>query len=110
MKEIISNPDLVAYCGLYCGACTRYRAIREPALAEKLAQALGIENISASQVSEINKGLESQVEHFRNRALSEEYLFLWIDAHSDINTPLTSPTAAPGARGRMTPVVCMTAA
>ena len=32
---------------------------------ERLAQALGVENISASQVSEINKGLEHQVESFR---------------------------------------------
>jgi hypothetical protein len=24
MKEIESNPDLVAYCGLYCGACRSY--------------------------------------------------------------------------------------
>ncbi|MFC2010038.1 DUF3795 domain-containing protein [Chloroflexota bacterium] len=24
MKEIVSNPDLVAYCGLYCGACGSY--------------------------------------------------------------------------------------
>ena len=24
MKEIQVNPDLVAYCGLYCGACKRY--------------------------------------------------------------------------------------
>lgn len=24
MKEIISNPELVAYCGLYCGACKSY--------------------------------------------------------------------------------------
>ncbi len=24
MKEIVSNPDLVAYCGLYCGACRAY--------------------------------------------------------------------------------------
>jgi putative transposase len=50
---------------------------------ERLAQALGIENISASQVSEINKGLEQQVEHFRARPLEEEYPFLWIDAHYD---------------------------
>jgi putative transposase len=50
---------------------------------ERLAQALGIENISASQVSEINKGLEEQVEHFRSRPLEEEYPFLWIDAHYD---------------------------
>lgn len=24
MKDIIANPELVAYCGLYCGACKRY--------------------------------------------------------------------------------------
>jgi len=24
MKDIVSNPDLVAYCGLYCGACPAY--------------------------------------------------------------------------------------
>ncbi len=24
MKEIISNTGLIAYCGLYCGACPRY--------------------------------------------------------------------------------------
>jgi hypothetical protein len=24
MKEIVSKPELVAYCGLYCGACRRY--------------------------------------------------------------------------------------
>ena len=50
---------------------------------ERLAQALGIENISASQVSEINKGLSGQVEDFRTRPLEEEYPFLWIDAHYD---------------------------
>jgi putative transposase len=45
--------------------------------------ALGIENISASQVSEINKGLQEQVEGFRTRPLEEEYPFLWIDALYD---------------------------
>jgi len=50
---------------------------------ERLAQALGIENISASQVSEINKGLSGQVAEFRTRPLAEEYPFLWIDAHYD---------------------------
>jgi transposase-like protein len=50
---------------------------------ERLAQALGIENISASQVSEINKGLSGQVEDYRTRPLEEEYPFLWIDAHYD---------------------------
>jgi transposase-like protein len=35
---------------------------------EHLAKELGIENISASQVSRINKGLDEQVEEFRNRS------------------------------------------
>jgi putative transposase len=48
-----------------------------------LARALGIENISASQVSEINKGLQEQVDSFRSRPLEEEYPFLWIDALYD---------------------------
>jgi hypothetical protein len=30
MKEIQSNPDLVAYCGLYCGACRSYLKGRCP--------------------------------------------------------------------------------
>jgi len=30
MKEIVSNPDLVAYCGLYCGACRAYLKGRCP--------------------------------------------------------------------------------
>jgi putative transposase len=47
---------------------------------EKLAQALGVENISASQVSEINKGLDDQVEAFRNQPLAAEYPILWVDA------------------------------
>ena len=50
---------------------------------ERLAKALGIENISASQVSEINKGLQEQVEAFRSRPSEEEYPFLWIDALYD---------------------------
>jgi putative transposase len=47
---------------------------------EKLAQALGIEGMSASQVSEINKSLDEQVERFRTRPLEPEYPVLWIDA------------------------------
>jgi transposase-like protein len=47
---------------------------------EKLAKALGIEGMSASQVSEINKGLDEQVEQFRTRPLEKEYPVLWIDA------------------------------
>lgn len=50
---------------------------------ERLARALGIENISASQVSEITKGLQGQVEAFRSRPLEAEYPFLWIDALYD---------------------------
>jgi putative transposase len=41
---------------------------------------MGIENISASQVSEFNKELDAQVADFRTRPLEEEYPFLWIDA------------------------------
>jgi putative transposase len=47
---------------------------------ERLAQSLGIENLSASQVSEINKGLNEQVEAFRSRALHSVYPVLWVDA------------------------------
>lgn len=47
---------------------------------ERLAHAMGIENISASQVSEFNKELDHHVDDFRNRSLAEEYPFLWIDA------------------------------
>jgi len=47
---------------------------------ERLARRLGIENISASQVSEINKGLNEQVDYFRTRPLEQIYPFLWIDA------------------------------
>jgi len=47
---------------------------------ERLARSLGIESISASQVSEINKGLSEQVEYFRTKPLESEYPFLWIDA------------------------------
>jgi putative transposase len=47
---------------------------------ERLAKSLGIENLSASQVSEINKGLNEQVEAFRTRPLEKEYPVLWVDA------------------------------
>ena len=30
MKEIVSEPELVAYCGLYCGACKAYLKGRCP--------------------------------------------------------------------------------
>ena len=47
---------------------------------ENIVKELGIENISASQVSQINKGLDEQVQEFRNRALKKEYPFIWVDA------------------------------
>lgn len=47
---------------------------------ERLAHAMGIENISASQVSEFNRELDSQVADFQGRLLAEEYPFLFIDA------------------------------
>ena len=47
---------------------------------DRLAKSLGIENISASQVSEISKGLDDMVSEFRTRPLEEEYPVLWIDA------------------------------
>jgi putative transposase len=50
---------------------------------ERLARTMGIENISAAQVSEINKGLDEIVAGFRSRPLAEEYPFVWIDALYD---------------------------
>ena len=48
---------------------------------EKLAHSLGIENLSRSQVSEMTKGLNEQVNEFRNRPLSNTvYPVLWVDA------------------------------
>jgi transposase-like protein len=47
---------------------------------ERLAKSMGIEQISASQVSEVNKELDAMVEEFRNRPLQAEYPILWIDA------------------------------
>jgi len=47
---------------------------------EKLARSLGIENISRSQVSEMTKGLNEQVQEFRSRPLTGRYPVIWIDA------------------------------
>jgi len=47
---------------------------------EKLAQAMGIENISASEVSVINHELDDMVSDFRNRQLDSMYPILWADA------------------------------
>ena len=48
---------------------------------ERLAQSLGIEGLSRSQVSEMTKGLNEQVPEFRNRSLTKSiYPILWVDA------------------------------
>ena len=48
---------------------------------ERLAKSLGIENLSRSQVSNMAKGMDEQVEAFRNRPLTESrYPVLWVDA------------------------------
>ena len=47
---------------------------------ERLAKSMGIEQISASQVSQVNKELDEMVDEFRTRPLQKEYPILWIDA------------------------------
>ncbi|GAA2731473.1 IS256 family transposase [Actinocorallia aurantiaca] len=48
---------------------------------DKLVEQLGIKGISKSQVSELSKSLDAQVEAFRSRPLdSGPYTFVWIDA------------------------------
>lgn len=48
---------------------------------ERLARSLGIENLSRSQVSNMAKELDEQVEAFRNRPLNgNRYPVLWVDA------------------------------
>ena len=48
---------------------------------EKLAQSLGIENLSRSQVSEMTKALNDQVDTFRSRTLEDmRYPVIWADA------------------------------
>lgn len=47
---------------------------------DNLAKALGLEGITASQVSNMTAELDSQVEEFRNSPLDEEYPVIWVDA------------------------------
>ena len=48
---------------------------------EKLAQSLGVTQLSKSQVSEMAKSLDERVAQFRNRPLDgSPYTFVWIDA------------------------------
>ena len=48
---------------------------------EKLAESLGVTQLSKSQVSEMAKHLDDQVDAFRNRPLDAgPYTFVWVDA------------------------------
>ncbi|MEV0668599.1 IS256 family transposase [Actinomadura luteofluorescens] len=48
---------------------------------DKLVEQMGIKGISKSQVSEMSKVLDAQVQAFRNRPLeSGPYAFMWVDA------------------------------
>ncbi|GAA2411689.1 hypothetical protein GCM10010191_21300 [Actinomadura vinacea] len=48
---------------------------------DKLVEQMGIKNISRSQVSEMSKILDTQVQAFRNRPLEAgPYAFVWMDA------------------------------
>lgn len=48
---------------------------------EKLAQSLGVTQLSKSQVSEMAKTLDARVAEFRNRPLDgSPYTFVWVDA------------------------------
>ena len=47
---------------------------------ENIAKRLGIESLSASEVSEINNGLDEMVDEFRSRKLAAEYPVIWADA------------------------------
>ena len=47
---------------------------------DDLVKALGMTVISKSQVSRLCEELDSEVERFRNRRLTEEYPYVWLDA------------------------------
>jgi len=47
---------------------------------ERLAHSLGIEGISAGQVSVMTKELDDQIDRFRTRPLEREYPVIWVDA------------------------------
>jgi transposase-like protein len=47
---------------------------------DRLAKSLGIVGLSASQVSELTKGLNQEVSEWRNRPLEASYPVIWVDA------------------------------
>ena len=46
----------------------------------RLAKSLGIEGLSATQVSELTKGLNQEVSEWRNRPIESCYPIIWVDA------------------------------
>ena len=54
---------------------------------ENIAKRLGIESLSASEVSEINNGLDEMVDEFRSRKLDAEYPVIWADALYEKHCP-----------------------
>jgi putative transposase len=49
----------------------------------RVFKSFGIENISAGQVSNVTKELDSEVSRFRSSPISEEYPVIWIDARCE---------------------------
>jgi transposase-like protein len=47
---------------------------------DEVVKALGMEGISKSQVSRICAELDTEIERFRTRALTEAYPYVWLDA------------------------------
>lgn len=47
---------------------------------DDIVRALGVEGVSKSEVSRICQALDDQVEAFRNRPLTKDYPYLWLDA------------------------------
>jgi transposase-like protein len=63
------------------GVATHYQRGVSTRRVEKLVEQLGVKQLSKSQVSEMARHLDAQVEAFRNRPLdSGPYTFVWIDA------------------------------
>ena len=47
---------------------------------DRLVEQMGLRGLSKHQVSRMCRGLDEQVELFRNRPLDGEYPYLWVDA------------------------------
>ena len=62
---------------------------------ENIAKGLGIESLSASEVSEINHGLDQMVDEFRMRRIDAEYPVIWVDASMKRFVTTTGLSARP---------------